>query len=82
MLIFYRFTGYFGVEVEGQYTFCLNSDDGSRMYLKTNSAELDFTDDVPVIVFNPGTHSIRQECSSPVVLKKGKYPIRVIFFHS
>ncbi|MCF7855843.1 MAG: hypothetical protein K9N51_13670, partial [Candidatus Pacebacteria bacterium] len=63
-----RHTGQIRVDRAGDYTFYLNSDDGSKMWL----------DDV-LLINHDGRHSMR-EASASVSLESGHHSIRVEFF--
>lgn len=60
------YTGKFGIHQAGNYTFALNSDDGSRLYIDGNLV-IDNDGIHPLLIeeasafLNPGTHSIRVE---------------------
>ena len=64
----FRFTGYIEIPSNGGYTFYLNSDDGSKLYINGN-----------LIVDNDGEHAI-QESSGYIYLLTGKHPITVTYF--
>ncbi|MCA9266952.1 MAG: c-type cytochrome, partial [Planctomycetales bacterium] len=64
----FRFEGALGVDAEGEYTFWLKSDDGSRL-----------TIDGKVVVDNDGVHP-PQEKSGKAKLEKGTHLIVVDFF--
>ena len=63
-----RFTGYIEIPSNGGYTFYLNSDDGSKLYINDE-----------LIVDNDGTHGI-QESSGYRYLLEGIHPITVTYF--
>ncbi|MBN2090070.1 DUF2961 domain-containing protein [candidate division KSB1 bacterium] len=64
------FEGYIKIEIRGVYSFFLNSDDGSRMYLADE-----------LIVDNDRTHGTIEVAGS-AALEKGFYPIRIEFFEN
>ncbi|MFK7827708.1 MAG: PA14 domain-containing protein [Oligoflexales bacterium] len=62
------FDGFLEIEFEGQYTFELTSDDGSKLYI-----------DDSLIIDNNGLHgSIAKQ--NTIFLQRGLYPIRVEYF--
>jgi hypothetical protein len=63
-----RYTGYLDVPTEGGYTFYTASDDGSRLYIGTDT-----------IVKNDGVHAML-ETSGQIFLKAGKHALAVEFF--
>jgi len=60
--------GYLCVQEDGIYTFGLNSDDGSRLFVGN-----------ALIVDNDGTHRARER-TGQAALRAGYHPIRVIYF--
>lgn len=64
----FRFFGYVNVPVDGVYTFYTASDDGSKLYIGTQT-----------IVNNDGLHPL-QERSGTIGLKAGKHKLVVDFF--
>ncbi|MBU0616882.1 MAG: family 20 glycosylhydrolase, partial [Planctomycetes bacterium] len=64
------FTGYIEAPADGTYTFCLSSDDGSRLLIGSE-----------VVIDNDGLHAAGEK-SGQVILKAGKHPIRVEFFQA
>ncbi|UHG90354.1 PA14 domain-containing protein [Spirosoma oryzicola] len=62
-----RFTGYISVPTDGQYTFYLNSDDGSKLYIGSTE------------VVDNGTFT-GQEKSGTIGLKAGLHAITVSYF--
>lgn len=60
--------GFIKIEKDGAYTFYLNSDDGSKLFL--NNSEL---------INNDGLHGSK-EISATVNLSAGKYPLKVLYF--
>jgi len=66
-IIFY---GFINIEKDGEYTFYLNSDDGSKFYF--NNSEL---------INNDGLHGPRDR-SGKVNLTAGKYPFKILYFES
>jgi len=63
-----KFEGFIEVTVDGIYTFYSNSDDGTQLYLHDK-----------IIVDNDYTHPMTEK-SGDVALKKGKHPIRLVYF--
>ncbi len=64
----YVFEGFIEVPADGQYTFYLYSDDGSKLYI-----------DNGIVVSNDGVHG-SQERSGKIALRAGKHSIRVRYF--
>jgi hypothetical protein len=60
--------GFIKIEKTGAYTFYLNSDDGSKLFL--NNIEL---------INNDGLHGSK-EISANVDLAAGKYPVKILYF--
>ena len=52
--------GYIQFRYDGEYSFCLSSDDGSKLYI----------DDV-LIIDNDGSHDIVKKCKNEFIAKKG-----------
>ena len=65
-----QYTGYIKIPKDGSYTFYLNSDDGSSLYL-----------DNDMVVSNDGQHA-PEEQSGSVVLSAGYHSIKVDFFQA
>ena len=63
------FTGNLIVPADGDYTFVLDSDDGSRL-----------TIDGKVFIQYDGIHGVGQPKRQKIALKQGRYPIRVDYF--
>jgi len=63
-----RWSGILNVEQEGEYTFHLSTDDGSRLYV-----------DGALVVDHWGHHSA-EEKSAAIRLSKGEHPIRVDYY--
>jgi hypothetical protein len=63
-----KFEGFVEVPADGIYTFYSNSDDGSKLFLHDK-----------LLVDNDFTHPMSEK-SGDVALKKGKHPIRLIYF--
>ena len=63
-----RFTGYLDVPSDGEYTFYLTSDDGSRLSI-----------DGSPVVDNDGRHGAREK-SGTITLTAGRHPITVDYF--
>ena len=64
----YIFEGYVKAPVEGLYTFYLESNDGSVLYLDNN-----------LIIDNDGDHML-QTLNAKVALKRGFHPIKLKYF--
>ncbi|RKX40128.1 MAG: hypothetical protein DRP64_13135, partial [Verrucomicrobia bacterium] len=69
--IFVQFKGYIDIETSGSYTFYLNSDDGSKLWI-----------DDALIVDNDGIKSSPTELSGSTSLNVGKHRIEVGYFHN
>jgi hypothetical protein len=67
----FAFTGYINIPTEGLYTFCSNSDDGSKLFIGSSDS---------CIISNDGVRDTAHEISGTVALKKGFHSIRVIYF--
>jgi azurin len=65
------FTGMLHVPQDGEYTFYLNSDDGSRILI----------DDRPVVTFD-GIHPANGPRTGKTQLTKGTHPLRVEYFNT
>jgi alpha-N-arabinofuranosidase len=65
-----QYDGYIKIPKDGQYTFYLNSDDGSSLYL-----------DKDLVVSNDGQHA-PEEQSGTVFLRAGYHAIKVAFFQA
>ncbi len=65
------FTGVLLVPKEGEYTFYLDSDDGSRLIL----------DDKPILEYD-GIHGQGQEKSVKITLTAGRHPVRLEYFQN
>ncbi|MGI9176717.1 MAG: DUF1549 domain-containing protein [Pirellulales bacterium] len=65
----YVFTGFLKVPADGDYTFTLDSDDGSRLML----------DDREVLLYD-GIHGVGHPRSATVPLPAGRLPIRLDYF--
>ena len=63
-----RFFGFVHVPTNGIYTFYSDSDDGSKIFIHDK-----------LVVDNDYTHGMT-EVSGQIALKKGKHPIKVLFF--
>ncbi len=63
-----RFNGSFNVVEGGEYDLCLNSDDGSKLYLEDT-----------LVVDNDGVHSSQEACEL-VYLEPGEYLLRIEYF--
>lgn len=64
------FTTYFDVEVPGEYTFFISSDDGSKLFVDNKE-----------VIDNDGNHGVKEEKGS-VALEKGKHKIEVQWYNS
>ncbi len=62
------YTGYIGINESGEYSFILNSDDGSRLFINDK-----------MVLENDGVHSPK-EVEGSVKLEKGKAAIRIEYF--
>ncbi|RKX36694.1 MAG: hypothetical protein DRP64_18250, partial [Verrucomicrobia bacterium] len=69
--IFLQFKGYIDIETSGSYTFYLNSDDGSKLWI-----------DDALIVDNDGAKSSPIELSGSTSLNIGRHRIEVGYFHN
>ena len=65
-----RFAGYVEVPGDGKYTFYVNSDDGSKLFISDEE-----------LANNDGHHGM-VEVSSQITLKAGKHPIKVLYFQA
>ncbi len=65
-----QYQGYIKIPHDGEYTFYLNSDDGSSLYL-----------DKGLLVSNDGQHA-PEELSGSIFLKAGYHEIKVTFFQA
>lgn len=61
-------SGFINIEKEGDYTFYLTSDDGSKLFI-----------DNQVVIDNDGLHSDK-EVSGRIFLKTGFYPFKIFYF--
>ncbi len=64
----YKFEGYVTVPTDGEYTFYLKSDDGSKLYIGNTE-----------VVDNDGKHAKREE-SGTIGLQQGMHQIEVTYF--
>jgi hypothetical protein len=62
------FEGFIKIEKEGEYTFFIKSDDGSKLFLDNKE-----------LVNNDGIHGDTEK-SSKISLKKGYHPVKIEFF--
>ena len=69
--IFAQFKGYIDIDTSGSYTFYLNSDDGSKLWI-----------DDTLIVNNDGVKPSPIELSGSTSLNIGKHKIEVGYFHN
>ena len=60
--------GFIKIEKDGEYTFYLNSDDGSKLFLNNS-----------LLIDNDGLHGSK-DVSAKTILKAGKYPIKIMYF--
>jgi hypothetical protein len=65
----YVFTGFLKVPADGDYTFTLDSDDGSRLSIGAS-----------VVLEHDGIHGMGQSKTATVPLKAGRLPIRLDYF--
>ena len=65
-----RHTGYVRIDIAGNYTFYVNSDDGSKLWINNQ-----------LVVENIGTHAIREE-SGTIYLEPGYHGLRLEFFEN
>lgn len=63
------FNTYLQIDQDGEYTFYLQSDDGSKMYINEE-----------VVVDNDGGHGLIEK-EGKIALKKGKHKLRVEYFN-
>ena len=63
------FTGVLKVPADGEYTFSVDSDDGSRLTIQGQE-----------VVLYDGIHGTGQPRTGKILLKKGRVPIRVDYF--
>lgn len=66
----YEFEGFIDIPADGQYTFYVTSDDGSRLFI-----------DNGVVVSNDGVHGVA-EAQGKAALLAGKHKIRVTYFEN
>lgn len=66
-----KFEGYINITTGGNYTFYLNSDDGSRLYIDNN-----------LVVDYDGLHGANGEVPGQINLTAGVHSIRVTFFEA
>ncbi|HTN07991.1 fibronectin type III domain-containing protein [Agriterribacter sp.] len=66
-----KFDGFINITTGGVYTFYLQSDDGSRLYIDNNP-----------VVNNDGLHNSANEIPGQVTLTAGVHAIRVTFFEA
>jgi alpha-L-fucosidase len=64
-----KFTGYINIEKPGLYTFSLNSDDGSALYIADEK-----------LIDNDGTHTARERTAT-IALGQGHHPITILYFN-
>jgi hypothetical protein len=64
-----RFTGYINLPADGEYTFYLRSDDGSRLYIGDK-----------LVADNDGMHDANATKQGKIELKAGPHAIRVDYF--
>ncbi|RZM23640.1 MAG: beta-glucosidase, partial [Pedobacter sp.] len=63
------FDGFVDIEKDGEYTFYTQSDDGSQLYIGQQQ-----------VVDNNDSHGVIERSGS-ITLKKGKHPIKVLYFN-
>ncbi len=66
----YEFKGYINIPQDGRYTFFLNSNDGSKLFIDNRT-----------VVNSDGLHPT-MELFNTIPLKKGMHPIRVQYFQN
>lgn len=66
----FLFTGYIDAPSDGLYTFYINSDDGSQLFIGDQ-----------LVIDNDGTHAESEE-SGLVALQAGLHPITILFFEN
>jgi len=66
-----RFRGYLDIPKDGEYTFVLKADDGSRFYL-----------DGKLVIDHDGQHAATPMSSPKLTLKAGKHPIEILYHES
>jgi hypothetical protein len=64
----FQYTGYVDVPTDGEYTFYLNSEDGSRLYIGNQ-----------LVVDNNGVHAAREK-QGKILLRAGKHSLTVEYF--
>jgi len=64
------FSAYIDIITAGEYTFYLESNDGSRLLIDSKS-----------VVENDGEHGIESK-SGKIYLSRGKHPIKILYFES
>jgi large repetitive protein len=67
--------GYIRLPVAGTYTFETNSDDGSKVYVKSF-----YDPNATAVVSNDGTHAMQFRSGTVTVDTAGYYPIAITFF--
>ncbi len=64
-----KFEGNINLSQSGTYTFYLQSDDGSKLYIDNN-----------LVVDHDGAHSNTEKAGTPITLSAGSHTIRIIYF--
>jgi hypothetical protein len=67
----FAYKGYINITTAGTYTFTLNSDEGSRLYIGDN-----------LVVDNDGQHLASTDVNGTINLKAGKHAISVYYFEN
>lgn len=67
----YVFQGYLQIEVDGDYTFFLRSDDGSKLYINDNA-----------VLDNDGVHNAQEEIRNSMCLAPGYHKLRIEYFEA
>lgn len=75
----WRFYGRLQITTGGNYKFCLQSDDGSVLYMDTNAADQKL--EMNLVVNNDGLHGCSQKCNT-VNLKAGVYRSKIVGYQN
>jgi large repetitive protein len=77
----FYYQGLLHITTAGSYTFRLNSDDGSKLYLgPLNSTASPYSFSGTAIVNDDGLHGTGNVTGSPISLAVGVYPIAVVYY--
>jgi predicted esterase len=77
----FLYEGYLHITTAGSYTFRLNSDDGSKLYLGAlNGTASPYDSAATAVVNDDGLHGTGNVTGSPRTLAVGVYPIAVAFY--